>query len=384
MRKMRWISHGKIVVMIICASLLPMPLLGICGIRAENEATILIDPGRIQTSPGDNFTLTINATNVASMGAWQVVLKFNLTVMNVIDMWVPTDNVFGDPAQYPQQTVTPVYGVDFADGSGYAGFGNSRFVGEVSVSNGVLCKANCTALNDGASTIQIATRSNPVIQSAFSSGFASFLATWSDQYQEYRDIPQPLRVESAVMTCGNVASKPIAVFVAVPTLPETTGHLVLKGHTPVGDIGYAQAYKTFPVTFNASTSFGTLTLQNGTKVLNNSGISAYHWNFGDANELTTREPVITYTYNETGSFTVTLRIEDKETPPTTSDSTELIVVVGLVLDYFNWTPFLYTMFALIAVLIVFLVYREIRGYLRTRKDLRARRITSKRPSPTAQ
>ena len=381
---MQIISHGRIAVMMICASLLLMPLLGIFGIRAENEATIVIDPGRIETSPGDNFTLTIRATNVASMGAWQVVLKFDLTVMNVTEMWVPTDNVFGDPAVYQQQTVTPVYGVDFVDGMGYAGFGNSLFVGEVSVSNGVLCKANCTALNDGATTIQIATKSNPVIQSKFSSGFSSFLATWSDQYQEFRDIPQTLRVESAVMTCGNVASKPIALFVAVPTLPESEGHLVLTGHIPVGDVGYSQAYKTFPVTFNASTSIGTLTLENGTKVLNNSGISAYHWNFGDAHELTTSDPIISYTYNETGSFTVTLWVEDKEAPPTASDSTELIVVVGLVLEYFNWTPFLYAIFALIGVLIVFIAYREIRGYLQTKKDLRARRITSKRPSLTAQ
>ncbi|MCJ7505591.1 cohesin domain-containing protein, partial [Candidatus Bathyarchaeota archaeon] len=223
---MRDISYEKIVAAMICTSLLLIPFIGICVTRAENEATMLIDPGLIQVSPGDNFTLTINATNVASMGAWQVVLKFNLTVMNVTGMWVPTDNVFGDPAVYQQQTVAPDYGVDFGDGMGYAGFGNSRYVGEVSVSNGVLCKVNCTALNDGSATIQIATRSNPATQSAFSSGFASFLATWSEQYQEYRDIPQPLRVKSAVMTCGNVASKPIATFVAVPTLPEVAGHLV--------------------------------------------------------------------------------------------------------------------------------------------------------------
>jgi hypothetical protein len=377
-------SHKKIVAAVICASLLLILLVGIHEIGAENEATILIDPERIRASLGENFTLTINATNVASLGAWQVVFKFNQTVMNVTGMWVPTDNVFGDPATYQQQTVAPDYGVDFADGMGYAGFGNSRYVGEVSVLNGVLCKVNCTALSEGATTIQIATRSNPVTKSAFSSGFTSFLATWSDQYQEFRDIPQTLSVKSAVMTCGNVASKPIAIFAAVPTLPERTGHLVLSGHVPIGETGYAQAYKTFPVTFNASSSIGTLTLENGTKVLNNSGISQYHWIFGDTTNATTDTPIISHTYDGTGSFTVTLWVEDRETPPATSDVTELIMVVGLVVDYFNWTPFLYTIFALIAVLIVFIAYREIRGYLRAKKDLRARRITSKRPSPTVQ
>jgi hypothetical protein len=76
----------------------------------------------------------------------------------------------------------------------------------------------------------------------------------------------------------------------------------------------------------------------------------YHWNFGDANQLTTSDPIINYTYEETGSFTVTLWVEDKETPPTASDSTQLIVVVGLVLDYFNWTPFLYAIFGTIPML----------------------------------
>ncbi len=375
---MQTIGRGKIASIIMCASLVLIPLLGTGLIGAENEAIMLIDPSMLQLSPGDNFTLTVNATNVASVGAWQLVLKFNATVMNVTDMWVPTDNIFGDPAIYQQQVVEPDYGLDFQDGMGFAGFGCSRYIGEVSVSNGVLCKVNCTALDEGATTIQIATKSNPVIKSAFSSGFASFLATWSDQYQDFRDIPQTLRVESAVMTCGNVASKPIATFLAVPTLPTAEGHLVITGHIPIGEIGHVQAYKTFPITFNASTSLGTVTLENGTKVLSNSGVSAYHWTFGNAEELTTDEPIINYTYHVTGSYTVTLWIEDKETPPTVSDKTQLVVVVGLVLDYFNWTPILYTIFALIAVLIVFLMYREIRAYLRTKKDLRARRMTSKR------
>jgi len=384
MRQMQRISHGKIVAIMICASLLLVTLIGIYETRAANEATILIEPGFIKVSLGETFTLTVNATNVATMGAWQVVLKFNLTVMNVTAMWVPTDNVFGDPAVYQQQTVEPDYGVDFEDGMGYAGFGNARYVGEVSVTNGVLCMVNCTALNEGATTIQLATRSNPVAKSAFSSGFASFLATWSDQYQEYRDIPQTLLVKSAVLTCGNVASKPIAVIAAAPTLPETTGHLVLNGHTPIGETGYAQAYKTYPVTFNASDSIGILALDNGTKVLSHDGISKYHWNFGNGANATTDNPIITYTYEETGNYQVTLWVEDKETPPATSDITVLTIVVGLVLDYFNWTPFLYTIFALIAALIVFIAYREIRGYLRTKRDLRARRLTSKRPSPPVQ
>jgi hypothetical protein len=243
---------------------------------------------------------------------------------------------------------------------------------------------NCTALGEGASTIQLATKSNPVVKSAFSSGFASFLATWSDQFQAFVDIPQTLRVESAVMTCGNVASKPIATFTAAPTLPETTGHLVLSGHVPIGDTGYAQGYKTYPITFNASRSIGTLTLDNGTRVQSTAGVAEYHWNFGDGTNVTTENPIIAHTYNETGNWQATLWVEDKETPPTSSDNTVQIMVIGLVLDYFNWTPFIYTVFALIIALIVFLVFRETRGYLRTKRELTARRLSSKNPSPPSQ
>jgi len=368
--------YKKIIATIVCTLLLTVSLLEICEVEAEGEATILIDPPIIQVSPGDNFTMTINATNVASIGSWQIWLKFNASVMNVTSMWIPRDNIFGDPAVIPQQSVEPSYGVDFADGMGYAGFGNSLFSGEVSVSNGILCIANCTALDEGATTIQIATKSNPVTKTFFATGLYSFLATWSDQYQEYRDIPQPLSVKSAVLTCGSVLSKPIATFVAVPTVPDRRKYLVLDGHSP-GDIGYAQAYKDYSVTFNASNSIGVVKLENGTIQLTNAGISAYHWDFGDDTYAVTDSPIISHTYNVTGKFTVTLWIEDRETPPVASDTTILVVVVGLALDYFNWMPFIYTLFALIAVATAFYVLKETRRYLRTRRELKTRRLTGK-------
>jgi hypothetical protein len=119
--------------------------------------------------------------------------------MNVTAMWVPTDNVFGDPAIHPQTWVEPDYGVDFFEGMGYAIFGNSLSEGEVSVTNGMLCRVNCTVLHEGATSVQVATKSNRIYKAESSSGSYSFLATWSNESQSFVEIPQPLTVHSAVM-----------------------------------------------------------------------------------------------------------------------------------------------------------------------------------------
>lgn len=385
MKHMQRISYGKLVVMIVCASLILAMFIEIHETKAPGDATIFIDPGLIQVSPGENFTITINTTNVDSIGAWQLVLKYNQTVMNVTAMWVPIDNVFGDPAVYQQQSVQAIYGQDYYDHQGYVGFGNSRFVGEVPVSNGILCMANCTALGEGATTILVATRSDPVFVSPNQAdAFASFLGTWDDNKQQYVDISQPLRAKSAVLAIGGAATKPLATFTATATLPEKAGHLILDGHRPIGDTAFSQAYKSYPVTFNASSSIGLLIMENGTKVLNNAGIARYYWVFGDGSNATTDNPIIVHTFGNTGNWHVSLSVEDKETPPAASDTVEMIMVVGLVLDVFNWTPFVYTLFALIAAAIVFLVFRETRRYLQTRKELRARRLTGKQLSPPVQ
>jgi hypothetical protein len=192
-------KSGQIFTALTCASIMLITFIGIRVTNAENEATIQIDPELIQASLGENFTLTINATNVASMGAWQVGLKFNRTVMNLTAMWVPTDNMFGDPAIHPQKWVEPDNGVDFFEGIGYTIFGNSLSEGEVSVTNGMLCRVNCTILHEGATTIQVATKSNRIYKAESSSGSYSFLASWSNESQSFVEIPQPLTVYSAVM-----------------------------------------------------------------------------------------------------------------------------------------------------------------------------------------
>jgi hypothetical protein len=183
---------------------------------------------------------------------------------------------------------------------------------------------------------------------------------------------------------GGGLSKPIAVFTVDPEVPDRKDRLVLPGHKPIGDTDFAQAYKFLPVLFNASTSLGLLTLPNGTRVLSNSAITTYYWDFGDGENATTNTSIIEHTYLNTGNWVVKLSVEDKSVPPQTSETATKLMVIGLVLEYYDWTPVVYTVIGLIGVLIAFLLFREIRGYMRSKRMMSARRLASKRPPPSSQ
>lgn len=190
------IDLGKIALLIF-ASLIPAMFLKIDHVTASGDAWIIMDPQLIHVHVGENFTITVNATNVDPMYVWQVVLKYNATVMNLTSFWIPLDNVFGDPAVSQQIRGEPVYGKDFFDQLGYVGYGNMLYVGEIGVTNGILFKANCTALSEGTTTIQIATKTSPAyIGPRRNDDFYSFLMHMNWDWPEY----QPLCVKNAVMT----------------------------------------------------------------------------------------------------------------------------------------------------------------------------------------
>jgi hypothetical protein len=377
MRHMQRNNREKILVSIICGVLLLATLAEVHETRGEGQSSMFIDPAVIQVSPGDNFTITVKASDVDSMGAWQVALKYNLTVMNITALWIPDENVFGDPNVNQQQRVEPSYGVDYLDGLGYVLFGNSVFFGEVSVSSGLLCMANCTALSPGSTTILIATKSNPAHLGPSAGQMFSFLGTWSDQYQTYVDIPMSER--SGIMINGGVAARPIAMFTITPTSPEKVSRVLIGGHAPI-EGEYWQAYKGYSVTFNASSSIGRLTLDNGTTVATTYGISEYFWDFDDGTNATTDNPIIEHTYWTVGTYYVKLRVKDKETPPAESETIQKTLLVGLVLDIFDWSPLVYLVLAIAVVAAAFYVFKGTRSYLRRRKELETRRLMLKRSS----
>jgi hypothetical protein len=289
-------------------------------------------------------------------------------------MWVPVGlSVFGSATQIP---VEPDFGIDLLDSMGYVNYGNALLGDPVSVSNGILCMANVTALAEGQTTILIATSSNRAHKTPneYDASYSFVL--------DADGIDVPYTTKSATMIVGGGSSKPIALFTATGDSPLTSGNLVLPGHSPMGDQEYVQCYLGYSVTFNASASFGVITLDNGTKVIGVAAIGKYNWDFGDGNITSTNDPIIVRTYDQAGRQVVKLTVEDKENPPATSDPVQLTLIVGLVLKLLDWTPFIYAMFAIIIVGVVCYAAKELKAYIKQRRELKARRLLSGKRMPT--
>jgi len=356
----------KIFAMIVCAYLLLAIHVQVHQVRAQGTAQIIVYPGLIQVSPGDNFTITVNATDIAALNTWQLTLKYNVSVVNVTSMWVPTGTgVFGSATQI---SVEADLGIDVVDHMGYVNFGNALLGSSVSVSNGILCMANLTALGEGQTTILIATSSNRAHKTANDyDAFNSYLLDSNGQ-------EVPYGTKSATMIVGGGASKPVALFTETTITPSAASLLVLTGNPPPGNTVFLQAYKDYPITFNASDSFGLMTLDNGTRVISTAAIALYNWDFGDSNLTSTSNPIITHVYNRTGTFRATLTVQDKENPPAISEATPRTIVVGITLEYLNWWPFIYAVFAIVIAGAVYYAAREMRGYIRARRELKARKL----------
>jgi hypothetical protein len=122
----------------------------------------LISPSSVTVSVNDNFTVTVNLTNVQFMDCWEVILKFNGTGLRLNKMWIPGDNVFaGHTMDAPPPHTN--YGTDAIDGS-RSGVIGACTMGQdyVNVTNGILFSANFAALNAGQWSIQVADKSNPL------------------------------------------------------------------------------------------------------------------------------------------------------------------------------------------------------------------------------
>jgi hypothetical protein len=365
---------SKLGVIVICAIVLLGGSVQIREIKADSETQMIIHPGLINVEPGDNFTITINATNVVSLSTWQLALKFNLTLMNITTMWVPAGvSIFGNLASVG---VDYIFGVDILDHMGYVAYGNSLILDTVTSANGILCKVNCTAIEEGTTTILIATKGDRAhITPSNYDAFYSFLLDADGNEMQYAET-------SATLISGGGTSKPVAKFTVITPVPDNSSRLVLSNHPPVGDALYYQTYVDMPVAFDGSASFGVTILTNGTKVQGNVAISKYIWNFGDGNVTSTDGPLINYTYKNTGNWPVSLTVEDKADPAAKSDTVSYQMYVGLVLDYFNWTPFVYGVFVLVGAGLVYYIFMETRKYVRSRRVTKAQKMLMKKSRPS--
>jgi hypothetical protein len=131
---------------------------------AASAPQILISPSSANLSVGETFTMTINLTDFPNLFAYQVVFKYSGAVLNLTNLWFPDDNVFSGHNPISVWSNDTEAAGDLVDHLNYTVAGSTLFApASVSVTNGVLCAANFTAVKDGQATIEIATKNHPAI-----------------------------------------------------------------------------------------------------------------------------------------------------------------------------------------------------------------------------
>jgi len=64
--------------------------------KSANATETTIQPNPINTTStvGENFTITMTVINVTNLNAWQLHLTFNPQIINALEIWVPSENIF--------------------------------------------------------------------------------------------------------------------------------------------------------------------------------------------------------------------------------------------------------------------------------------------------
>ncbi len=355
----------KLFVLCTCLSFGLMFMAGIS--KAETTATpvITINPPFIKDLGGTNISLTVTVADVVDMNSYQVAIKYNGTVLNLTSAYYPDNYVFaGKPGVIP---VEPMNGSTI-DGLNYVFYGAGLLFGSVDVGStpAVLFALNFTMGGSGASSLQIGTENKPIQVGLFAWDTKDTLLIDSN----VETIPFSAFDGAVVVVGSNVA--PVASFTIIgPPPQDNTSQLVLDGHPVPGRLTI-QSYKGMNMTFDASASADS-----------DGYLTAYDWNFGDGTLLNTTEPIVSYTYNETGPYTITLVVWDNgvndpefniSLPPLASTPTVGYVNVGLILAYYNWVPLEYAVLILaIAGLVFYVAKMSFNSY----KSFRKKRLQQK-------
>ena len=382
----------KIATLCLAVALVSLAVQAPRGLAAFN-ARIIFSPEFAKLPIGGTFTLTVNLTNFANLYLWQVGFKYNATVLNLTSIWVPADNVFAGHNAFQVPSPSELIGYQAAgdsnDGLNWTLYGHTILgVDQVTVTNGILLKANFTVLNIGETNIRLATTSTPIYRNHKAEYWSSL---GDSDFNYYDDFIPPA---ACTILSGVANASPTASFTIAPFPPDLIiGKYVLPGNPP-GAVVWVAGYENLPVVFNASESVDA-----------DGYITQYIWDFADGNITTVNVnynatgnatidipagrqaalavAVISHVYNITGVNPVTLIVVDNGNPdpdfyapPTSSAmSTPVYSVIGLLLDYFDWNPLFYGVAAIIAVLIVYYAVRRILVFTRERRTRAQAKVT---------
>jgi hypothetical protein len=347
-------------------------------VSAQETPEINLNPSHLNLSINDTFTMTAFLSNFPSLYAWEVVFKYNGSVVNLTAIWLPDNNILSG---YSYISVPPPTDVEAAgdvqDHLNWTAVGAS-LVGDVSVavSNGSLFQANFTVVGFGQTTIAVATIDSPALSSAGSAGNNA----WYTFVQTPADADRGSGGTTAFMTTGcSVGNVPPQALLTIFSPPvDNRTYLILNRNIPPGIVNWRRAYEGLPVYFNASASYAP----SGT-------ITAYIWNFGDGNITRVNatgapaDSIITHVYQAVGIYYMNLTVVGNGTigkPAPISLPASYVILVDLVLEYYDWSWFIYAIVALVAAVTVIAAARSAVRRARRRSKLKGQKTLTAGPS----
>lgn len=350
-------------------------------VSAITKPQIIISPSSASLNLGQAFTLTVNLTDFPNLYGYQVVVKYNGTILNKTSLTFPDNSVFSGQTAFliPEPTDIEEVG-DTVDFLNYTVAAES-LIGEsgIAVSNGVLFEVNFTVVGIGTTTVGIATLKTPVQH--FTDNWYS-LCLDSDLV-EYNDFV----TKGCTILSGVSNSPPVAHFTVSPIEPVggNKTNLLLELNTPPGVTNWVKCWESLPVLFNGSESYPTT-----------GNITALIWNFGDGNITVVNatyletdastllvNSTVTHVYETVGSYYMNLTVVGSGTidsPPIVSQPARQLILVDLALPYYDWSWLIYAFVALVVVGIVVAVTTSTVRRVRRRRKIREQRALLVGPS----
>jgi hypothetical protein len=326
------------------------------------------------------FTMTVNITDYTQLYAYQVVFKYNNTMLNITDLTFPS-NVFASQSAIstsyttlsPNETVASL--TDLNDNFGVAAVVQT-LVGStgIDVSNGILFQVNFTVLEAGETTIHLSTVNDT----------AQLVTATSPPWYTFTDNPDQallggendlfdltnatLVVLAAIPGQAQRVPPPVAAFNAHGS-PQPKNTLLLRPNAVGSGLG-TNVICNLTTYFNASASYD-----------NYGTITEYVWSFGDGNTTVVKatgslnDSLITHVFTGVGTFDVNLTLV-AQSANATQISTAYIypITVDLAVQLFDWTPFIYAVFGIVVAAIV---VSSVRSAVR---KARRRRLTQQKVS----
>jgi parallel beta-helix repeat protein len=139
----------------------PLPKAGArTSLSRTVETIISVAPTQITVTLGQTFTINITVSDVNNLYAWQVVLKYNASIISCTAAWIPENDVFANLQSFP---TAPILNDATIDGYNYTVYGNTLLAeGSVNVSQATLCRLNFTCQTYGSTSLRIATEESPI------------------------------------------------------------------------------------------------------------------------------------------------------------------------------------------------------------------------------